>query len=109
MQFFPMDWPTTKRINGRNIALALINAAGMILYLVIASRGWRNPQEHGMIPVTGEPFVWAEALPVLGIFFLADVIWGGLLLRYKEWRGKPWWLGTAVVWLLVISIDFYHH
>jgi hypothetical protein len=92
-----------------NIAFILANAVGIVLYLVLASRGWRLPEEHGMVPVTGEPFVWALALPVLGIFFLADVIWGGLLLRHKEWKGRLWWSVAAVVWLLAIAIDFSHH
>jgi hypothetical protein len=33
-----------------------------------------------MVPVTGEPFVWALALPVLGAFLLANIVWGSLAL-----------------------------
>ena len=88
-----------------DIGFAFANGVGIALYLVLASRGWRIPEEHGMVPVTGEPFVWVEALPVLGIFFLADFIWGGLLLRQKEWKGRLWWLATTAVWLLAIGID----
>jgi hypothetical protein len=85
------------------------NAVGMVLYLALASRGWRIPKEHGMVPVTGEPFVWALALPVLGAFLLADIVWGGLLLRERESKRRLWWLVTAAVWLLAIGIDFSHH
>jgi hypothetical protein len=90
------------------------NAVGIILYLVLASRGWRNPQERGMIPVTGEPFAWAIALPVLGTFLLANLVWGGLLLRYKEPEYREpkkgiWWLIAGAVWLLAICVDFAHH
>jgi hypothetical protein len=84
------------------------NAVGIVLYLWLASRGWFRPEEPG-ISFTGEPFVWALALPVLGVFFLADVVWGGLLLRGRESKRWLWWLVTAVAWLLAIGIDFYHH
>jgi hypothetical protein len=109
MSFFPVDRPAANRMNPWSIAFVFANAVGIVLYLLLASRGWRIPEEHGMVPVTGEPFVWALALPVLGIFFLTDAIWGGLLLLYKDWTGRLWWLGTAFVWLIVIGIDFYHH
>ena len=29
-----------------------------------------------MVPVTGEPFVLVLAVPVFGIFLLADIVWG---------------------------------
>jgi hypothetical protein len=85
------------------------NAVGILLYLWLASRGWRIPLEHGMVPVSGEPFVWALALPVLGIFFLVDIVWGVFLIRGRESRRRLWWLLTLAVWLLAIGIDFFHH
>jgi len=85
------------------------NAVGIVLYLVLASRGWRIPQEHGMVPVTGEPFVWVLALPVLGVFLLANIVWGGLLLHDRESKRGLWWLITGGVWLLTIYVDFAHH
>jgi hypothetical protein len=87
----------------------LANAIGIAIYLVLASRGWRIQQEHGMVPVTGEPFVWVLAVPVLGVFFFADVVWGVMLLRNKEWKGWLWWLVTAAAWLLAIGIEFSRH
>src|SRR5580704_17099067 len=92
-----------------DITFMAANAVGIVLYLRLASRGWRIPQEHGMVHVAGEPFVWALALPALGVFFLADVVWGGLLLRGGESKRRLWWLVTAAVWLLAIAIDFSHH
>lgn len=58
-----------------DITFMAANAVGIVLYLLLASRGWGIPKEHGMVPVTGEPFVWALALPVLGVFLLADIVW----------------------------------
>ena len=78
-----------------DIMFMAANAVGIVLYLVLASRGWRIPQEHGMVPVTGEPFVWVLAVPVLGVFLLADIVWGRLLLRDRESKRRLWWLGTA--------------
>jgi len=87
----------------------LSNAIGIAIYLMLASRGWRIPQEHGMVPVTGEPFVWVLALPVLGVLILVNTVWGVMLLRHKEWTGRTLWLVTAVVWVLAIGIDFSLH
>jgi hypothetical protein len=72
----PLDRPAGSSVKSLDIAFMVANAVGIVLYLRLASRGWRIPQEHGMVPVTGEPFVWALALPVLGVFFLADIIYG---------------------------------
>jgi hypothetical protein len=96
-------------VKSLDITFTAANAVGIVLYLVLASRGWRIPQEHGMVPVTGEPFVWVLALPVLGVFLLADIVWGGLLLRGRESKRRLWWLVTAAVWLLAIGIDFSRH
>jgi hypothetical protein len=96
-------------LKSSDITFVAANAVGIAIYLVLASRGWRIPQEHGMVPVTGEPFVWALALPVLGVFFLADTVWGVMLLRHKERRGRLWWTLIAVSWLVAIVLDFSHH
>ena len=85
------------------------NAVGIVIYIVLASRGWRRPEEHGMIPVTGEPFVWFQAVPVLGAFILANMVWGALLIRSAKPRTERWWLITVGVWLLAICVDFVHH
>jgi hypothetical protein len=92
-----------------NITFMSANAVGIVFYLLLASRGWRIPQEHGMVPVTGEPFVWVLAVPVLAAFLLANIVWGVLLLRYRESKTGLWWLITGGVWLLTICADFAHH
>jgi hypothetical protein len=106
MSITSVDRPGVKPLD---VTFMLANAAGIAIYLVLASRGWRIPQEHGMVPVTGEPFVWVLALPVLGVFLLADIVWGGLLLRGRELKRGLWWLVTAAAWLLAIGIDFSRH
>jgi hypothetical protein len=109
MSITPVDRPAGSSVKSLDITFMAANAVGIVLYLVLASRGWRIPQEHGMVPVTGEPFVWVLALPVLGAFLLADIVWGGLLLRDRESKRRLWWLVTAAVWLLAIGIDFSRH
>ena len=109
MSITPVDRPVGNSVKPLDITFMAANAVGIALYLALASRGWRIPQEHGMVPVTGEPFVWALALPVVGVFLLADIVWGGLLLRDRESKRRLWWLVTAAVWLLAIGIDFSRH
>jgi hypothetical protein len=109
MSITPVDRPAGSSVKSLDITFMAANAVGIVLYLVLASRGWRIPQEHGMVPVTGEPFVWALAVPVLGVFLLADIVWGGLLLRDRQSKRRLWWLVTAAVWLLAIGIDFSRH
>jgi hypothetical protein len=92
-----------------DVTFMLANVVGIAIYLVLASRGWRIPREHGMVPVTGEPFVWVLALPVLGVFFVGDVVWGVMLLYRKERNGRLWWVLIAITWLVAIGVDFSHH
>jgi hypothetical protein len=92
-----------------DLVFLLSNAVGILLYLRLASRGWRIPREHGAIPVTGEPFVWALALPVFGGFLLADIVWGGLLLRHRQSKRGLWWLITGGLWGIALWVDFAHH
>ena len=52
------------------IVLAL-NIIGAFVYVMRAAGGWRIAEEHGSIPITGEPFVWfAGILPVVIVFFV---------------------------------------
>jgi hypothetical protein len=109
MSITPVDRPAGSSVKSLDIMFMAANAVGIVLYLVLASRGWRIPQEHGMVPVTGEPFVWVLAVPLLGVFLLADIVWGSLLLRDTEFKRRLWWLVTAAVWVLAIGIDFSRH
>lgn len=76
-----LDHSSGSSMKPLDIAFLAANAVGIGLCLRLASRGWRIPEQHGAVPIAGKPFVWALALPVLGVFFLADAVWGGLLLR----------------------------
>ena len=109
MSITPVNRPAGSAVKSLDITFMAANAVGIVLYLVLACRGWRIPQEHGMVPVTGEPFVWVLAVPVFGVFLLADIVWGGLLLRDRVSKRGLWWLVTAAVWLLAIGIDFSRH
>ena len=104
-----VDRPAGSSVKSLDIMFMAANAVGIVLYLVLASRGWRIPQEHGAVPVTGEPFLWVLALPVLGVFLVGNIVWGGMLLRYREPKRGLWWLITGAVWLLAIYVDFAHH
>ncbi len=53
-----MNVAASSSVKSLDITFMAANAVGIVLYLVLASRGWRIPQEHGAVPVTGEPFVW---------------------------------------------------
>lgn len=109
MSITPVDRPPGSSAKSLNITFMAANAVGIVLYLALASRGWRIPQEHGMVPVSGEPFVWVLVVPVFAVFLLADIVWGGLLLRDRQSKSRLCWLVTTAVWLLVIGIDFSRH
>ena len=109
MSITPVDRPESSFLTLADILYMAANAIGIAIYLRLASNGWRIPEEHGMVPVTGEPFLWAFALPVLGIFFLADVAWGVTLLRRKDGKGGLWWALVAASWIVALVVDFYHH
>jgi hypothetical protein len=109
MSITPADRAASSFLIPGDIVYMAINAIGIAIYLRLASNGWRIPEEHGMVPVTGEPFLWAFALPVLGIFFLIDIAWGVVLLRNKDGKGGLWWALVAVSWIVALVVDFYHH
>jgi len=78
--------------------------------VIRASAGWRIPSEHGIIPVTGEPFVWfAAILPILAVYPLLNLVWAVFILARRRWRSGRLWLVTAAVWLCAVAIDFAHH
>ena len=93
-----------------SLCLLGLNVVGSGLYLAGASKGWATPEEHGEIPITGEPFVWfAMIFPVVVFFLLLNVSWGAIVLRYKEWRFVRYWLGIIPLWLITLWVDFSHH
>ena len=93
-------------------ALFLLNIIGGIIYLAGASNAWAIPQEReaGVHSITGEPFVRvAFIFPVVAIFFVVNVVWGGVILSRRQWQDGRLWLLTALVWLVSRVIDFAHH
>ena len=70
------------------LALLVVNVIGAIAYVAAASNGWRIPQEQGVVPITGEPFVWFNSiLPIVAIFSVLDLAWGAVILARRQWRG----------------------
>jgi hypothetical protein len=93
-----------------NVILVFINVAGALLYVWRASFSWAIPQEKGLSPTTGEPFIWALAvLPVFAVALLINMSWGVIFLRRRQWSGVRLWLFVAAIWLAAIAIDFTHH
>ncbi len=109
MTIAPVDRPSGSLAKRLDLVFLFSNAVGILLYLGLASRGWRIPEEHGAIPVAGEPFVWVLALPVLGAFLLTNIVWGGLLLRYRQPMRGLWWIITCGLWAIALWVDFAHH
>jgi hypothetical protein len=48
-------------------------------------------------------------VPIFTIFFVVDVVWGGLILVRRQWRSGYLWLLAALIWLVAAVIDFAHH
>lgn len=109
MSIASVDRPSGSSMEPLDLVFLLSNVVGILLYLRLASHGWRISSEHGAIPIAGEPFMWADALPVLGLFFLADIVWGSLLLRHRQPKRGLWWLITAGLWVIALWVDFAHH
>jgi hypothetical protein len=59
------------------LILLIANVIGAIIYLVRTSLSWAIPQEHGLVPIMGKPFIWfAGIVPVVIVFFPLNLIWG---------------------------------
>jgi hypothetical protein len=97
----------TKRLN---VILLILNMALALLYIWGSSFSWAIPEEKGLVPITGEPLVWATAiLPVLAVALLVNVPWGLTILLRKQWSSGRLWLAAVVIWFIAIAIDFAHH
>jgi hypothetical protein len=93
-----------------SMVLLALNVVGIVAYLFRAYPSWARSEEQGLIPTSGEPFVWfAGILPVVIIFLVLDAIWGALIILRRESRAGRWWILAAVAWLVAIGIDFAHH
>jgi hypothetical protein len=93
-----------------NLVLLALDIVGAIIYVLAASHSWAIPQEHGAVPVSGEPFVWALfVIPIYAVFGLVNVSWGAYILFKRRWQSGYFWLMAAAVWLIAIVVDFAHH
>jgi hypothetical protein len=93
-------------MKARAIILAACNCVGIVAYLVLAARGWRDPA--AAIPAAGEPFAWAVCLPVLFFFMVVDAAWAVLVARTRATSWLP--LGIVLVlWICAVAFDFAHH
>ena len=93
-----------------NLTLLVLNAVGATVYVFRASHGWAIPEEHGVVPITGEPFVWfAGIFPVVAIFFVLNSAWVALIVARRRWRSGRFWLLAALCWLIAVWVDFAHH
>jgi hypothetical protein len=93
-----------------SVVLLVLNFIGAIVYVCLASRAWAIPREKGLHSETAEPFIWfLFVAPIFTIFFVVNVVWGGLILVRRQWRSGYLWLPTALIWLVAAVIDFAHH
>lgn len=106
------DLATGRSFTGKRCSVALLvtNFIGAALYVFMSSSAWAIPEEHGLVPISGEPFVWAIAVfPIWGLFILLNLIWGAFIIARKKWWGGRFWLLTIPIWLVAAIIDFAHH
>ena len=67
----PLTTDRSRLMQRVNVVLLVLNVIGAIGYVARASLSWAIPQEHGVVPITGEPLVWAVAvLPIFAVFLL---------------------------------------
>jgi len=93
------------------LTILVLNAVGAVGYLVLASNWWwAIPEEHGEIPITGQPFVWAAATAeILLPFLVLDLAWAAFIIAKKHWQDGRLLLVAPLIWLAAIVIDFAHH
>jgi hypothetical protein len=82
---------------------------GSLLYLKSASAAWRSPAEGGEVPITGEPFVWAAALPILVLVILLNFAWGVWILLRRPAKGNTAFAASLLVMVGSVMVDFAHH
>ncbi|WP_137861562.1 MULTISPECIES: hypothetical protein [unclassified Sphingomonas] len=95
----------------RALALLLANAAGIGLFLVLASQSWIEPELTDVPDASaGDALVWiVEAAPVFGAFALVNAIW----LVWAGGRGR--WLSVLLIaailgcWALALLVDNASH
>ena len=111
------------RMNSGMVRLAisfLLNLAGMVAYLLVASKYWIEPKLADMPGASGgAAIVWFDyAVPILLGFLLLNVAWS-FLEGFAYLNKKPWQLRLIqllvpfpiifVSWIVALYIDFSHH
>lgn len=97
----------TQRVS---LALFVLNTIGAVTYVARASPSWARPDEHGVVPIAGEPFVWfAGVFPVVAGFLLLNLAWGTLIIVCRQWSNGRYWLFIVPPWLIAVLVDFAHH
>jgi hypothetical protein len=92
----------------KTISLAAINVIGITLYLLLASRGWRDPSQAD-IPITWEPYAWAVSLPVIVFVILLDIAWGIILVIRRDRLSLPAYVLCILLLSAAVTFDFMHH
>ena len=81
----------------RNLALAIANVMGGMLYLVLMMLAVA-PR-----PATARkyPSLLIPALVVLGLFFLINLAWGAAMLTSPRWRRRDYYGFVWLYWIVV--------
>lgn len=97
------------------LAWSLINLAGIACFLASAARFWTEPELAG-IPGNniGNAIGWfLFAVPIAGLFGLANLAWLLTALRREPWA--RWWRGLVFMllvqggWMVAWWVDAAHH
>ena len=93
-----------------------VNGVGLIAFLYVASKTWREPGLRGVeIATSGVALVWAlTALPVLLAFFAVNAVWLCVADRrrnksHADWRPLVVAMGTVAVWVGAAVLDQFNH
>jgi len=88
----------------------MVNASGIILYLLAASQIWGGQNRLGL--GAGDPIVWMlMAFPILVVFVIINTVWLILILRNLSrdrlnWQQFPFWLFGIAVWVVAYIFDW---
>ncbi len=91
---------------------ALLNVAGMILFLRVGSALWVPPGEEGMPGGPGDAFYFFLIMvPILLAFLVLDVVALGWILfrtpRAERLARSVLWLAVATLWCAAVGFDLY--
>ena len=93
----------------------IANAAGIALFLYLASKTWIEPELKGLQVATGgAAVVWAfSALPVMLLFLLVDLVWFGRAsyraVKYNAIAPLAVVFLAGAAWVAAAYFDNIHH